>query len=239
MTNGMLCKIADLITVVPETGGLTPRCKEYLYDKKSVPDIVIRADRYHAENWPGLSDEIIAYMESGYQFNGSLLLYNGLMLHSSAVEYEGKAYLFSGPCGIGKSTHARLWQSLLGDGVQVFNDDKPAIRSIDGRWFAYGTPWCGKEGIHQNKKVPLAGICFLKQAPHNRIRRLDQPEAIRQIIPQTIHRFVAEEMLDRMLNRIEDLVKAIPVYELENRPEADAARLSYEAMRRGAEEIGL
>ena len=218
---------------------MAPRCREYLWDGAEKPDIIITEDQYHAENWPELSEEDMIYMESGFRFNGNLLLHNGMMLHSSAVMYEGKVYLFSGPCGTGKSTHTRLWQSVFGDDVQVINDDKPALRCIDGTWYAYGTPWCGKDGINQNKKAPIAGICFLKQAPHNRIRRLNEFEASRKIMSQTIHRFISAQMLDLMLGHLEKLVQMIPVYELENRPEPEAARLSYETMRRGVEEIGL
>lgn len=53
--------------------------------------------------------------------------YNGLMLHASAAALGGRAYLFSGPCGRGKSTHTRLWQQTFGEAVQVFNDDKPVL----------------------------------------------------------------------------------------------------------------
>lgn len=235
----MLCKIADLITELPAAGGLAPRCGEYLWDGAEKPDIVITEDQYHPENWPELSREDMTYMESGFRFNGNLLLHNGLMLHSSAVVYEGRVYLFSGPCGTGKSTHTRLWQSVFGEAAQVINDDKPALRCIEGTWYAYGTPWCGKDGINQNIKAPIAGICFLKQAPHNRIRRLNPFEATRKIMAQTIHRFCSAQMLDLMLGHLEKLVQLVPVYELENRPEPEAARLSYETMRRGAEENGL
>ena len=235
----MLCKIADLITEVPAAGGMAPRCREYLWDSAEKPDIIITEDQYHPENWPELSAEDMIYMESGFRFNGNLLLYNGLMLHSSAVAYEGKVYLFSGPCGTGKSTHTRLWQSVFGDDAQVINDDKPALRCIDGTWYAYGTPWCGKNGINQNKKAPIAGICFLKQAPHNRIRRLNAFEATQKIMAQTIHRFHSAQMLDLMLGHLENLVQMIPVYELENLPEPDAARLSYETMCHGTQEAGL
>ena len=88
-------------------------------------------------------------------------------------------------------------------------------------------------------KVPLAGICFLKQAPENRIRRLNNAEAVQKIIWQTMRRFKTSEKMDLMLSRVDELVRQIPVFELENRPEPDAARLSYETMRKAAEEMGL
>lgn len=235
----MLCKISDLFVEIPEAGDMFPRCKEYIYQGIDSPDIVIRNDLYRNNAWPTDDYSMICYMESGAQFYIRLLQFNGLMLHASAVETNGKAYLFSGPCGTGKSTHTQIWQQTFGSAAQVFNDDKPALRCLDGKWYAYGTPWCGKDGINQNKKVPLAGICFLKQAPENKIRQLTPAEAAQRIISQTPRRFSRMENLDLMLQLVEKLALEIPVFELENRPEPEAALLSYETMRRKAEEIGL
>ncbi len=173
-----------------------------------------------------MSYEMACYMESGRFFCGYLLRFNGLYLHASAVEYQGKAYLFSGPSTVGKSTHTRLWQNLYGEAAQVFNDDKPALRFLDDRWYAYGTPWCGKDGINQNKKVPLAGICFLKQGEKNQICRLQPKEAVAHILSQTIYKFTKMEDLQYLLNHLDKQVQMIPVFQLENRPEAAAAKLS-------------
>ena len=178
-------------------------------------------------------------MDSGLIFYVQLLQHDGLMLHSSAIELDGKAYLFSGDSGAGKSTHTSLWMQKFGPPARIFNDDKPALRFLDGRWYAYGTPWSGKNGINENIRVPLAGICFLKKAPLNRIRRLDPREAVMHIVRQTQRRFQRIENLDLMLHQVERLLQSIPVFELENRPEQEAVRLSYETMRRCAEEMGL
>ncbi len=236
----MRCKIADLIAEIPEAGGLAARCRAYLYDGTGDPDVVIEEARYRPERYPErLGADGVAYMESCAQFYTELLKHDGFYLHSSAVELNGRAYLFSGPSGMGKSTHTRLWQQVFGADAQVFNDDKPALRLVDGRWYAYGTPWCGKDGINQNRKVPLAGICFLKQAPENRIRRLAPQDALGRIMAQTIHRMKHAQNLDLLLGHLEKILQMVPVYELENRPEPEAARLSYETMRCGAEEMDL
>ena len=164
--------------------------------------------------------------------------YNGLMLHASAAALGGRAYLFSGPCGRGKSTHTHLWQQTFGEAVQVFNDDKPALRRLDGRWYAYGTPWCGKDGINLNQKWPLGGICFLEKSQENRIRRLPAAEALPLILAQTTYRLQPHSM-ELLLASLDSLLREIPVFLLENRPEEAAARLSYDTMRRAAEEEGL
>lgn len=234
----MLCEIAELFVEVPTAGGLAPRCEEYLTKKINKPDIVINDSLYRKNLYlSSETEESIAYMESAAQFLTMLTNYNGMYLHSSAIELDGKAYLFSGPCGMGKSTHTRLWQQTFGSAAQVFNDDKPALRRLNGIWYAYGTPWCGKDGINQNKKVPVAGICFLKQAPENRIRRLSSQEAMQKIMAQTMWKFRSAVYLDKVLNLVDKLVREIPVYELENRPEREAAQLSYEIMSRGAKEM--
>lgn len=235
----MVCKIADLTVEVPGAGDLVSRCQNYLTGSANSADIVISVESFRPDVWKGLTGDSYIYCESGCHFFFQLLKFNGLMLHASAVEMDGKAYLFSAPSGTGKSTHTRLWQSTFGEKARVFNDDKPPLRFLDGVWYAYGSPWCGKDGININTKAPVAGICFLKQAPENRIRRLDAFEASQKIIWQTMHKFKTEGSLDLMLSHVEKLVERIPVFELENRPEPEAALLSYNTMRQAAEEIGL
>ena len=234
----MLCKIAELFTEVPAAGGMSPRCRAYLADEDVQPDIVIDGKLYQLDRWKPLNENDATYMESGRLFYVHLLHYDGLMLHASAAALGGRAYLFSGPCGRGKSTHTRLWQQAFGDAVQVFNDDKPALRRLDGRWYAYGTPWCGKDGINLNQKWRLGGICFLEQAPENRIRRLTAAEALPLVLAQTTYRLQARGM-DLLLASLDKLLREIPAFLLENRPEEAAARLSFDTMRRAAEEEGL
>lgn len=234
----MLCKISDLLVEVPETGDLPRRCGDYLYEGFDRPDIVIRAEDYRWKRYSSTAEAwLVSYLESGAQYFRELPRFDGFYLHASAVVVEGRAYLFSGPSGVGKSTHTHMWQEEFG-GV-ILNDDKPTLRFIDGVWQVYGSPWCGKDGINRNEKAPLAGICFLKQGQENTIRRLSPAQAMKQILSQTIHRFHTQERLDLMLGQLDRLLPGIPVYELTNVPEPQAARLSHETMTRGAKECGL
>lgn len=226
----MLCKIADLFVEVPAAGSMDQRCAAYITEEQKAPDIVIHESAYKPERNPGMGHEDVCYMESCRYFYWELPRFQGIMLHAAAVEFAGKAYLFSGPSTVGKSTHTRLWRQLLGDGVRFINDDKPALRYLDGKWYAYGTPWCGKDGINENRKVPLAGICFLKQEHHNRIARLSSKEALIRFLSQSTKRISDPGVVQQMLSLVGKLVQDIPVYELENMPNLDAARLSYETM---------
>lgn len=236
----MLFKIAELNVDLPIVGGIPSHYEAYLCDEETEVDLHICAENYKAERYHSTwSYADVAHMESSRIFYGKLLEHDGIYLHSSAIALDGRAYLFSGPSGMGKSTHTRLWQQTFGPAAQVFNDDRPVLRCLNDTWYAYGTPWCGKDNININMKVPLAGICFLEQSQENAIRRLSQAEALSRIISQTMRYFKSEERLDLMLGHVERLTKMIPVYELKNRPEPAAAMLSYETMLAGAKENGL
>ena len=230
----MLCKIADWYVEVPAVGDMEKRCAEYVTTEEREPDIVIREEDFEPQRWEGADNNMVCYMETARLFYYDILRLGGMMLHSAAVEYEGRAYLFSGPSTVGKSTHTRLWPQLLGEGVHFFNDDKPALRCIDGVWYAYGTPWCGKDGINKNIRVPVAGICFLKQAYENKIRRLTEKEAVIHAVSQSTRRDSDPTKMIHLLSIVDKLVRQVPMYELENKPELDAARLSYETMRKGS-----
>lgn len=226
----MLCQIADLIVEVPKAGGMAPRCRDYLTDSALPVDITINEAAYRMDDPVYPTYEIGCYLESGHQFYGHLLKHAGLLLHASALEFGGKAYLFSGPSGVGKSTHTRLWLQRFGQEVRVFNDDKPALRYLDGRWYAYGTPWCGKDGINENRKASLGGICFLKQAEENAICRLSGQQALASLYSQTMHNFRREADMDRLLSAIDLLVRHVPIWELANTPGQEAVDLAYSAM---------
>lgn len=207
---------------------MAPRCKDYL-SGGGKPDIIIREDEYSRERCKRVPPDFFEYMDSGWLFYSRLLQFGGMMLHASAVELDGGAYLFSGPSGMGKSTHTRLWMQSFPN-ARIFNDDKPALRKTDGVWYAYGTPWCGKDGININLRAPLRAICFLRQGAENKIRRLSPIEATAAILSQTQRRFATSEGLGVLMNMIDMLISEIPIYELVNLPNSEAAMLSYSVM---------
>ena len=95
-----------------------------------------------------------------------------LMLHGSTVAVDGQAYLFTAPCGTGKSTHTRLWREVFGDRAVMVNDDKPFLKITDGAVIACGSPWTGKHGLGSNVSFPMKGICILSRFAfwHQRMR---------------------------------------------------------------------
>lgn len=178
---------------------------------------------------PNFRRQDCEYFFLGSDFYTHLLDYHGCMIHASAVMVEGQAYLFSAPCGTGKSTHTGLWRQYMGDKAEILNDDKPAVRQEDGRLWVYGTPFSGKSDLNLNTRAPLKAICMLEQGPKNVIRRLTPAEAIPLLMQQTIRPWAAPRM-DALLMRLDEILRTVPVYHMACTISEEAVRTSYEAM---------
>lgn len=140
-------------------------------------DISLETLINYSQNHPSLSPEGWEYMMTGKIFYHHLTEHQGLMLHASAVVVDGWAYLFSADSGTGKSTHTSQWLDYFGDRAFILNDDKPAIRRINGSYQVFGTPWSGKTGQNVNTAAPLAGIAFLERSQNNWITPMTPGEA--------------------------------------------------------------
>lgn len=177
-------------------------------------------------------------------FNIAALERRAVAVHSSVISLDGRAVLFLGESGTGKSTHTRLWREHI-PGARLLNDDSPIIRIAPERAaeaasapaadtipalqgvLACGSPWSGKTPCYRNVSHPIAGIVRLSQAPQNRIRRLRPIEAIGALLPSCPPSFAHDERLqDAICRLVSQIVAQVPVYHLECLPDAAAARLS-------------
>ena len=177
---------------------------------------------------PHLDYESIEYIWMGSEFYKALLHFNGMLLHSSCVVYEDKAYLFSAPCGTGKSTHTQIWLKRF-PGAYLLNDDKPAIRVTDDGVYAFGTPFSGKTDLNVNKGVPIQGICILGRDTYNHIEPADKEDALFNIMNQTV-RPPEEDVMLKMLDTLDKVVSSVPIYRLYCNMELEAAEIAYNGM---------
>ncbi len=182
------------------------------------------------EKYPDMTDDVCEYLATGSCFYRHLIDYGGLMLHSSAVVVDGKAYLFSADPGTGKSTHTNLWLKAFGDRAFILNDDKPALRLEDGVWYAYGTPWSGKHDISVDTRVPVAGIALLRRGKENVITPTGGIEAIHRIFKQ-VNRPRNPEYRVKLMDLLDKLMKDVPIWDLQCNMDPEAALVAYEAMK--------
>ena len=153
-----------------------------------------------------------------------------LAIHSSCIIYQGKAVLFLGESGTGKSTHTRLWREHI-EGAVLLNDDSPMIRVEEGKVWAYGSAWSGKTPCYKNERYELKACVRLSQAPHNQMRKLSVLQAYGAIHPSCAPEFAYDEALyDKVSQIIGQILSAVPFYHLACLPDREAVLLSSETI---------
>lgn len=230
-------RIAGL-TVAMDTFGRTEKQAEaYITEQTQHPDVTVTLDAAAMQKaYPYLSLDESEYIFTCSQFYRKLLVFDGMMLHASAVVKDGYAFLFSASSGTGKSTHTTLWRKVYGyDRVLMLNDDKPALRRENGRWYAYGTPWSGKTDQNLNMRVPLGGICMLERGEKNEIVPFTGAGAAFELLQQTVRPPMAEAR-GKILEYLNDLLENVPVWKLRCNMDDEAARVSHDAMYQAAKE---
>lgn len=170
-----------------------------------------------SEELCGFDENMRAYNSFGEMLPFVLFERNGMVLHSSCIEYNGNAILFSAPSGTGKSTHTRLWREFYPE-TKIINDDMPALRILTNEQgeqipYAFGTPWAGKTQTNSNISAPIRAIVFLKQAPENSIRRVTGAEAA-FLVMQGIRVATLEEHMSASIDNASSMLKLVPTYEL-------------------------
>ncbi len=230
----MKLKVADLIIEFePKYNMMKERIAQYKYDGKEEPDITINlSNQFYIDRQkdnPHLSLEECEAIYTASYFYTEIVKFNGVMLHASAVQYENYAYLFSADSGTGKSTHTHLWLEKFPT-AEILNDDKPAIRYIDGKFYAYGTPWSGKFDESINTKTEIAGITFLSRGSTNEIHRVSGADTMMDFMNQTV-RPVKKDYMILFMDTLDKILTNIPVYRLKCNISLEAVEASYNAMK--------
>lgn len=160
---------------------------------------------------------------------GELLLQyqKALLLHSSVVSINGKAVLFCGESGAGKSTQANLWKKHLK--AQILNGDRCVIKEENGTFYGGGSPWCGTSGIYSPHHLPIAGIILLNKSEENSIRVLGA-EAFSRLFSQMTINSWDKGFVDFASSTLVQLLHSVPVFELKCRPDKEAADLVYNTL---------
>ena len=84
-----------------------------------------------------------------------------LKVHASVTELNGRALIFLGVSGTGKSTHSRLWRQFV-PGARLLNDDEPIVRiNDDGEVRVYGCPWSGSTPCYHNASAHVVAFVHL------------------------------------------------------------------------------
>lgn len=128
---------------------------------------------------------------------------SGFLMHGSSVVIDGKAYVFTGPPGAGKSTIMKMLSSRY----PVIADDSVIIKKKNGEYSLYQTPMIEKETwvVKKSNKYLLGGIFFLNQSKEIKIEKMiNKKETIEKLVSQL---FVNQDQVRKQIGKIMNFVK--------------------------------
>jgi hypothetical protein len=203
---------------------------------RKAPDEDVRVDRqgdtwrlrrgdFRAQWNPGAGRGRIRQSANPYSIDSVLRIVHtlilaqegGFLLHSAGAIRNGRAFLFSGVSGAGKTTISRL----APPDVTLLTDEVSYVRRGDGDYRACGTPFAGELArAGENCSAPIASLFFLKQGPENKIEAISKPEAIRRLMRNIL--FFAEdaELVQKVFQSACEFVDRVPVRRLTFAPDA-------------------
>ena len=230
----MKIKIAELnIDILSRGRYIEKLCKKYICDFDLADicidinknDIMAELDAVEHQFSAEYCESIAAYRKIGYR----LPEFNAFVLHGATFKYKDRGIALLAASGTGKSSHMKNWISLYGDEVQVINGDKPIIRIKDGTPYAYGTPWCGKEGMSTNTSVRLTDICFITRAKENSTVLLGGKNITARLLNQVIIPKGSSNIV-KTLDLIDQMAKNCRVWEIKCTADISSAKVSSKAI---------
>jgi hypothetical protein len=141
----------------------------------------------------------------------------GFLLHAASAACEGRAYLFSGVSGAGKTTMTRLAPS----GICLLTDEISYVRPGAGGYSAYGTPFAGelaKSG--ENCSAPVSALFFLEKGPENRIDEISPAEAVGRLMRNILFFADDRDLVEKLLATACDFVAGVPIRRLTFYPDS-------------------
>ena len=135
-------------------------------------------------------------------------------VHSAAVQYEGRGYIFWGPSGAGKTTIAGFAEKH-----NVYSDDAPIIFRKQDAFFCSVSPYRQLDkptGQSTRRTIPIHKNIFLHKANDLRIIDRSSSQALAEIIPSHFHNyeFMSLDMKRKAFDFSYDLCRTVPSYDL-------------------------
>jgi len=109
-----------------------------------------------------------------------------MVLHACGVVSQGRAILFCGESGAGKTTLAHLWRRHRPQSV-ILSDDRILVQHIRGTPFGYGTPWHGEGQYSAPEGYPIAAIFFIRHGRRLAIDPLPQTAAAAALLARSFY----------------------------------------------------
>ena len=140
----------------------------------------------------------------------------GFLLHASSVIRNGKAFLFSGVSGAGKTTISRLAPS----DAMLLTDEISYVRRDGDGYRAYGTPFAGELARNgENTSGAIATAFFLAKGSWNYTEPISPAAAARQLLRSVLFFAQDPKLVAALFETAVDFVARVPTKQLTFLPE--------------------
>jgi hypothetical protein len=190
---------------------------------------LIRRGDFHAEWDPASRAGAVTQSANPYSIDSVIRIIHSLMLaerggfllHAASAIRNGRAFLFAGLSGAGKTTISRLAPP---DAIRL-SDEVSYVRRIDERYIAFGTPFAGElNAPGENAAAPITALYFLIHGGDNRVRPMPAAMAVRKLLRNILF-FAEGEPAAQVFKCACDFAAVTPAFELTFKPEPAAWRV--------------
>jgi hypothetical protein len=132
----------------------------------------------------------------------------GFLVHGASAIRNGKAFLFAGVSGAGKTTISRLAPAE----ATLLTDEISYVRKEGDGYVAYGTPFAGelaKPG--ENVRAPVGALYLLAKGLENRIEPIPVLEAARGLLTNILFFAHDPDLVAAVFRSACEFVEAVPV----------------------------
>jgi hypothetical protein len=135
----------------------------------------------------------------------------GFLVHAASAIRNGKAFLFSGVSGAGKTTISRL----APPDATLLTDEISYVRREGNRYMACGTPFAGELArVGENRSAPIIALFLLEKGLQNSIEPIAPTEAIQRLLRNILFFAHDPELVELVFQSACEFARLVPIHRL-------------------------
>ena len=179
----------------------------------------LRRGDFHAEWDPARGRGRIQQTANPYSIDSVLRIVHtlilaregGFLLHAASAIRGGRAFLFSGVSGAGKTTISRL----APPDATLLTDEISYVRRMGEGYYACGTPFSGElQQSGENCSAPIRSLFFLTHGQENKMEPMTRAEALRGLMRNILFFAEDHELVERIFHAACEFVERVPAQRL-------------------------
>ena len=147
--------------------------------------------------------------------------FDALFFRGTAVEIDGKAYVFASKSGTDVAKYTKLLIKNF-DGSSIIFCEKPVLRIIDEKPFVFTSPWSGKKAESKNMSLPLYAVCLLSRSENN-ITEKSEADSILPHLTEFTHHTSDSALADFTERLLNEIGQSVSLYNVTLKDDEEAA----------------